>query len=498
MGSYDIIVVGGGTAGLVTAAGSAGIGAKVALIERDRLGGECLWNGCVPSKALIAAARAAHDSRASARLGVRNEDPLIDFGRVMQWVRDAQARIAPNDSPERFRGLGVDVIEGDARFTGERMINVDGRTMTARHIVIATGSAPAVPPIEGLADVPYLTNETIFSLTQQPATLLVLGGGPIGLELAQAFARLGTTVHVLEAETRLLPREDHEIAGLLGERLAAEGVHLHLGATATRVEAVGHRGEARELREGSSGSRVQVTARRGGDARAHETFTLEGDALLVATGRRSRLDALELSKAGVAFGKGGVTVDDSLRTTASGVWAAGDCVGPLRFTHVADYQARLVVRNAFFPLRGKTDYSTVPWVTFTEPELARVGLTEEEAREAHGDDVRVWRRPFAEVDRAITDGETHGLVKLVTTPRGRILGGHILGHGAGNMIGEITLAMKHGISATALGNTIHPYPTYPEAIRHAAESFTKSRFTGVVKRAVNWYVRRQAPTAARP
>ena len=486
MGSYDIIVVGGGTAGLVTAAGSAGIGARVALIERERLGGECLWNGCVPSKALVATARAAHGARGNERMGVRNDAPHIDFGRAMQWIRDAQERIAPNDSPERFRGLGVDVIEGDARFTGERTLNVDGRLLTAKHVVIATGSAPAVPPIEGLADVPYLTNETIFSLTAQPATLLVLGGGPIGLELAQAFARLGTTVHVLEAESQLLPREDHELAALLGEQLAAEGVHLHLGAKVTRVQRATGAGEARE----GTGGRVRVTATRGTRGPGEGSFSLEGDALLVATGRRPRLDSLELSSAGVEFGKEGVTVDESLRTTASGVWAAGDCVGPLRFTHVADYQARLVVRNAFFPLRGKTDYSAVPWVTFTEPELAHVGLTETEARQAHGDDVRVWRRPFADVDRAITDGETQGLVKLVTTARGKIIGGHILGAGAGNMIGEITLAMKHGISATALGNTIHPYPTYPEAIRHAAESFTKSRFTGAVKRVVNWYVRR--------
>ena len=487
MGSYDIIVVGGGTAGLVTAAGSAGIGARVALVERERLGGECLWNGCVPSKALIATARAAHGARGDERMGVRNDAPQVDFARAMQWIRDAQARIAPNDSPERFRGLGVDVIEGDARFTSERTLNVDGRTLTAKHIVIATGSAPSVPPIDGLADVPYLTNETIFSLTQRPETLLILGGGPIGLELAQAFARLGTTVHILEAETQLLPREDHELAALLGERLVAEGVHLHLGAKVTRVQRARGGEEAGGVR---AGGRISVTASRNAEGPHPETFSLEGDALLVATGRRSRLDSLELSKSGVDFGKGGVTVDDSLRTTASGVWAAGDCVGPLRFTHVADYQARLVVRNAFFPLRGKTDYSAVPWVTFTEPELAHVGLTEEEARQAHGEDVRVWRRPFAEVDRAISDGETSGLVKLVTTSRGRILGGHILGAGAGNMIGEITLAMKHGISATALGNTIHPYPTYPEAIRHAAESFTKSRFTGAVKRMVNWYVRR--------
>ncbi len=477
MARYDLIVVGGGTAGLVTAAGSAGIGARVALVERERLGGECLWNGCVPSKALIAAARAAAEARSVSRYGVHAGDVHLDFAAAMQWVRGAQDRIAPHDSPERFRGLGVDVIQGEARFTGERSLAVDGRALDAKRIVLATGSAPAVPPIPGLADIPYLTNESIFSLATLPARLLVLGGGPIGLELAQAFTRLGSEVHVLEAAPQLLPREDRELATALGERLAAEGVRLHVGAKATRVE-----------RRPEGG--VRVTATRGGDEQAKADFTLDGDALLVATGRTPRLDGLDLARGGVEAGKGGITVDDGLRTTADAVWAAGDCVGPLRFTHVADYQARLVIRNAFFPFTSKADYSVVPWVTFTEPELAHVGLTEDEARERYGDGVRVWRRPFAEVDRAITDGEMAGMVKLVTTARGKILGGHVLGHGAGNLIGEITLAMKHGISAHALGNTMHAYPTYPEATKQAAEQYTKSRFTGVVKRVVNWYVRR--------
>jgi pyruvate/2-oxoglutarate dehydrogenase complex dihydrolipoamide dehydrogenase (E3) component len=469
---HDLIVIGGGTAGLVTSAGAAGIGARVALIEQDRLGGECLWTGCVPSKALIACARAAHGVYTARRFGVDVPAVGVDFGRVMQWVHEAQRRIEPHDSPERFRSLGVEVVRGTARFVGERTLRVDGRVMSAKRVVIATGSKPAVPPIDGLSDVPFFTNETIFSLERQPETLLVLGAGPIGLELAQAFARLGTTVRVLEAAPQLLPREDEELAGLLGGQLAAEEVEILLDTTVTRVS-----------REGRT---MRLSARRGDGT----PVMVEGDTLLVATGRVSNVALLETENAGVETGKSGVVVDERLRTTGGGVWAAGDVTGGLRFTHVADYQARLVVRNAFFPLASKADYSAVPWVTFTEPELAHVGLTEREARERHGDGVRVWKRRFDDVDRAMADGEPHGMVKLVTDRKGKILGGHILGHGAGNLIGEVVLAMNHGIPAGKLGNTIHAYPTYPEAIKQAAEGYYKSRFRGPIRTIARWFARR--------
>jgi pyruvate/2-oxoglutarate dehydrogenase complex dihydrolipoamide dehydrogenase (E3) component len=468
---HDLIVVGGGTAGLVASAGAAGIGARVALIEQDRLGGECLWTGCVPSKALIACARAARAACTADRFGVGVRDLGVDFGRVMEWVHRAQRRIEPHDSPERFRSLGVDVVRGTARFIGRRTLRVDGRVMSAKRVLIATGSKPAVPPIDGLADAAFLTNETIFSLERQPEALLVLGAGPIGLELAQAFARLGTTVRVLEAAPQLLPREDEELARLLGEQLAAEGVEVLLDAKVTRVS-----------REGRM---IRLSAAHSSGA----SVVVEGDALLVATGRVSNVALLETEKAGVETGKSGVVVDDRLRTTADGVWAAGDVTGGLHFTHVADYQARLVVRNAFFPLAAKADYFAVPWVTFTDPELAHVGVTEREARERHGDGVRVWTRPFGDVDRAIADGETTGMVKLVTDRRGKILGGHVLGHGAGNMIGEVALAIKHGIPAGKLGTTTHAYPTYPEAIKQAAEGYYKSRFQGVIKTIARWFAR---------
>lgn len=467
-----MMVIGGGAAGLVTSAGAAGLGARVALIEKDRLGGECLWNGCVPSKALIACARAAHDARTAARFGVGTGEVTVDFARAMEWVRDAQRQIEPHDSPERFRSLGIEVIAGTARFTGDRTVEVDGRALQAKRVVVATGSTPAVPPIEGLADVPFLTNETVFSLERQPRTLLVLGAGPIGLELAQAFARLGTKVRVLEATSEFLPREDQELAEMLAQRLRDEGVDIVLDAKVRRVS----RNDETILLDATRGDGTAVVA--------------EGDLLLVATGRKSNVASLDAEQAGIATGPQGVVVNARLQTTADGVWAAGDVTGGLRFTHVADYEARLVLRNAFFPLSSAADYSVVPWVTFTEPELAHVGLTEREARDRHGDSVRVWRKPFNDADRAIADGHPHGMVKLVTDRRGKLLGGHVLGHGAGSLIAEITLAIRQGVSAASLGNTIHAYPTYPEAIKQAAEGYVKSRFRGPVRAITRWVVRR--------
>lgn len=468
---YDMIVIGGGTAGLVTSAGSAGIGARVALIAQSRLGGECLWTGCVPSKAMIACARAAHEVRHAARFGVVARDVEVDFADVMRWIREAQQRIAPHDSPERFRSLGVDIIDGAASFVGYRRLTVNGNTLEARRITIATGSVPAIPPIDGLNTVPYLTNETVFDLEQQPRTLLILGGGPIGLELAQAFSRLGTTVYVIEMAAQLLPREDRELADMLGDCLKGDGVKLLLDTKATRVAAV----------DGS----IQLTATKavGGEV------TLRGDALLVATGRKANIKTLDLEKSGIESNDHGIVVDDTLKTSASGVWAGGDCVGPLRFTHVAEYDARLIVRNAFFPFARKANYGGIPWVTYTEPELAHVGLTEDQARDKYGDSVKAWREPFSQVDRAITDGHTSGMVKLITDRHGKILGGHILGHGAGNMIGEITMAMHNGLSVATLANTIHPYPTYTDAIRRAADEFQKSRFTKLPRAIARWFAR---------
>ena len=470
MERFDLIVVGGGAAGLVTAAGSAGIGARVALVERERMGGECLWTGCVPSKALLACAKAAAHARGAARFGV-NAQPTVDFGAAMRWVHGARTAIFPHDSPERFRGLGVDVIEGTARFTAPGVLDVGGRTLTAKRIVIATGSRPAVPQIPGLDAVRFFTNETIFENMDRPRHLLVLGGGPVGMELAQAFVRLGSRVTVFERSEALFSREEPELAAILQEHLMADGVALELGVTITAARR----------------SDFGVVLTRMVNGRAEE---VGGTHLLVASGRESRTDTMDLAVGGVETGPDGVRVDRHLRTTAPGVWACGDCIGGPRFTHAADMQARVVIRNAFFPVKGTLDYSALPWVTYTDPELAHVGLTEREARAQHGDGVRVFTKRFDDVDRAIAEGETSGMVKLVTTAKGRVLGGHILGAGAGDMIGEVALAVKQKLSVTVLGNLVHSYPGMPEAIRQAAEGYNKARFTGAARTIARWFARR--------
>lgn len=470
---YDLLAIGGGSAGLVTVAGGAGLGARVALAERDRMGGECLWNGCVPSKALIAAAKAAHHARHARRFGVEVGDVRVHLEEALDHVRRVQARIAPHDSPERFRGLGVDVHLGHARIVASDTVEVAGARLRARHIVIATGTRPAVPPIPGLADAPYLTNESVFDVGALPRTLLVIGGGPIGVEMAQAFARLGSTVHVIEALPEFFVHEDRELAALLQSQLEAEGLTFHLGAKATKV------------RHESGVTHVDLTHADGGSS------TLVGDALLVAVGRTPNLKDLGLEEVGVRTDRGGVVTDGYLRTSVPGIWAVGDVVsGGLKFTHAADHMARGLLRNALFPGKRRLDYSALPWVTFTEPELAHVGLTEAEARERHGSGVGVWRREVGAVDRVIADGGPAGMVKIITDAKGRVLGGHILAPHAGDMIGELTIALKHRLTVGQLGAVIHPYPTTAEAIKQAAEMRVKATFTGWKKSLVRWLVRR--------
>lgn len=464
---YDLIAIGGGAAGLVTAAGAAGLGARVALVEHHRMGGECLWTGCVPSKALLACARAAADARDAKRFGITTGAVAVDFARVMAHVHHARDTIAPHDSPERFRGLGVDVIEARARFVGDRALDIGGRTITGRHVVIATGSRPAIPPIPGLRDVAYHTNEDIFEIAEFPESLIVLGGGPIGVELAHAFALLGSHVTLIEAELRILMSEEPALAEMIAQQLRHDGVILKLATRVERVE--------------KAGAQIRVHA---------QGATVEAAHLLIAVGREAVVDTLELAAGGIEYDRSGLKLDARLRTSAKNVWAAGDVTGGPRFTHVADYQARTVLRNALFPLTTNVNYDVVPRVTFTIPELASVGLTEAAARARHGESVRVFTREFSGLDRAIADGRTTGLLKIVADRKGRILGGHIVGYNAGGIIAEITLAMKQKIPLSAIAATMHAYPTYNESVKHAADAFVRSGFAGPAKAIAGWLVRR--------
>ena len=476
---FDIVAVGGGTAGLVTAAGSAGLGARVALIERDRLGGDCLWTGCVPSKALISSARVAHHFRDAAAHGLRAVQPEIEGADVLASVRDVRAEIEPHDDPERFRAMGVDVVEGSARFISPHEVEVNGRRLRGRRFVIATGSRAAVPPIPGLEEAGYFTHAEAFDRDTIPGSLAVVGGGPIGVELAQAFRRLGVDVTVVELLDRLMVREEPELAELLTNRLLDEGIRIRTGRIVTRVERVGER------------RRVTIAAAGGasgnGAAAAPETF--EVDEVLVAAGRAPNTEGLGLDEAGVATSKGWVTVDAKLRTSRRHIFAAGDVTGGLLFTHVADHEARTVVQNALFPVRANIDYGVIPWCTYTDPELAHVGLTEAEARDRHGSAVSAHVYDIGNLDRAIVERAAVGRVKIVVGKGGSILGGHILAPGAGTMIAEIALAMKAGVKLGTLASLVHPYPTMSEGVKRTADAYRRSTLSGWRKAAVDLALR---------
>ena len=477
-GRYNLVVVGGGTAGLVSAAGAGLLGAKVALVERGFTGGDCLVTGCVPSKAVIRAARAAADVRDAGRFGVQIPRPVVvDFAAAMTRMRQARAAISAHDAAARFRDeWGVDVYYGDARFVGPDAVEVDGARLEFRKAVIATGSRPAVPDVPGLAEVGCLTNETVFNLTDRPPRLAVVGGGPIGCELAQAFARLGSRVTVVQKAGQFLPREDREAADLLADVFAREGIDVHLAATVERVEAA------------AGGVKVlHVKGERG-------AVRVEAEAVLVATGRKPNVEGLGLEAAGVRVGPGGVVVDDFLRTSNRRVYAAGDVCLPWRFTHMADASARVAVQNALLPLPGpfrkRVSRLVVPWCTYTDPEVAHVGLYEREAREK-GVETETVRVSLADVDRAVTDGETDGFLKvLLLRGSDRILGATLVARHAGEVISEITTAMVAGVGLKRLAEVIHPYPTQAEVIRMAADAYFRrslgSRTRGLVRGWLRW------------
>ncbi|UYN94815.1 MAG: FAD-dependent oxidoreductase [Enhydrobacter sp.] len=458
----DICIVGGGSAGLFVAAGAAQLGLEVVLIERGPMGGDCLNYGCVPSKALIAAGKAAQAQRESAVFGIEPTEPHVDFARVMDHVHGVIATIAPNDSVERFEKLGVRVLKETARFASDDELQAGGFRIRPRRIVLATGSRPATPPIPGLAASPYLTNETVFANRVLPSHLVVIGGGPIGLELAQAHRRLGSRVTVLEAAS-FLSKDDPELATVALARLRREGVDLRDNATISRVE-----GTSVVLESGEH---------------------IDGSHLLVAAGRAPNVEELDLDRAEVAFTRRGITVDDSLRTSNRRVWAIGDCNGLYAFTHMAGYQASLFIRS-LFRLPVRLDHSIVPWTTYTEPEIAQAGLTEAAARDKHGDGIRVLRWPLAENDRAQAERTTEGLVKVVTAGNGRVLGAGIAAPHAGELIQPWCLALSKRMKISAMASFVPPYPTLGEASKRAAGSyFTAKLFSPMTRRLVRFLSR---------
>ncbi|MGH7123547.1 MAG: dihydrolipoyl dehydrogenase family protein [Stellaceae bacterium] len=463
----DVCVIGAGSGGLSVAAGASQLGARTVLFEHRKMGGDCLNYGCIPSKALLAAAKRVRSARENVAFGLMGPPPTVDFGAVMAHVHGVIAAIEPNDSQARFEGLGVHVVRAFARFTGPDTIEAEGMRLRARRIVIATGSSPATPPIPGLDAVPFFTNETIFENRALPRHLIIIGGGPIGIEMAQAHRLLGAEVTVLEALPRIMPKDDPELVALLADRLRADGVNIRTGVRISRVE--------------SDGAGVAVViAGEGGEER------LAGSHLLVAAGRRPNLRGLDLEKAGIAVNeRGGLVVDQRLRTTNRRVYAMGDAAGGPQFTHVAGYHAGIVIRNALFRLPAKVDYRALPWVTYTEPELAHVGLTEAEARERHAGDLTILRWPFHENDRAQAERSTHGVIKVVTRRNGRILGASILGPEAGELIQPWVLAISRGLKVGALATMIAPYPTLGEVGKRAAGSyFTPKLFSERTKRLV--------------
>jgi pyruvate/2-oxoglutarate dehydrogenase complex dihydrolipoamide dehydrogenase (E3) component len=463
----DICVIGGGSGGLSVAAAAAAFGVPVVLVEKGKLGGDCLNYGCVPSKALLAAAKHAAAWRQAAPFGVSGQAPRVDFGKVHRHVRGVIAAIAPNDSKERFSGLGVRVIEGAARFTDAATVAVGTDfEIKARRFVIATGSSPALPPIPGLAETLYFTNETIFELTECPEHLIIIGAGPIGLEMAQAHRRLGAAVTVIEA-LQPLAKEDPECAAIVLEQLEREGIVVRANTKVTRVE-------------GSNG-KIQASVECAG-----RSEVLTGTHLLLAAGRKANVEDLGLEAAGIKVARGGISVDKRLKTTNRKVYAIGDVVGGLQFTHVANYHAGLVVRNALFRLPVRVSSAALPWVTFTDPELAQIGLTEVQARERFRS-IRILRWPYHENDRAQAERQEHGHIKVITTDKGRILGATIVGAHAGELVTTWALAIGQGLNIRALAGVIIPYPTFSEIGKRAAISyFTPSLTSPWVRRITTW------------
>ena len=447
---FDVVVVGGGTAGLVTASGCARLGRKVALIERASLGGDCLWTGCVPTKALVASAKLAHQMRHAQAFGLEPVTPTITPKSVMDSMREQRRIISRHDDPEKFRKLGIEVIEGSAQLAGNGAVEVNGRTLVAKDIVIATGARTAVPPVDGLQESGFLDHVSFLEQDALPQSILILGGGYIGIEFAQIFARFGSRVTVIEMMDEIVNKEDAAVIAAVREIVAAEGIELFTGWAVKSVRRDGTRKVARI--EQKNGASRELTI----------------DEVFVASGRRGNTENLGLETAGVHVERSWIVVDRFLQTTAPRVWACGDVHGGMQFTHVAAYEAVKLVRNMLFPGKSAVDYSDIPWALYTDPEVAHIGMTEAEAREKQGDDVRVYQVPMADVDRAVVDRTPAGLLKIVCDRKGRILGAHALCANASTVIEEVVLARRKGLKIGDLAQRISSYPSLADGVQKAA------------------------------
>ena len=475
-GRYNVVVIGAGTAGLVTSAGTVGLGGRAALIEAGKMGGDCLNYGCVPSKALISSAKLIERIRHAKKMGLSDMEPSFRFEDVFARMRERRAKIEPHDSVERFEGLGVDVFQGRAKFVSPHEVAIDnGTRLKARNFVIATGTKALVLPIPGLDKVPYYTNETIFDdMPKAPKSMIILGGGPIGCEFAQVMRRLGVQVKLVELLPRLLPRDDADASALITKRFAEEGIEVFTGTKATSFA--------------QNGKLIVATV----ENEDGERRKLDAEALLVATGRKANVKNLGLEEAGVEFDRRGVKVDETLTTSQPHIFACGDVAGPYQFTHSADYQARIVVRNILIPwFKTKADYTWMPWVTYTDPEVAHCGLTEDEAKKQNVA-YDVFRSDWNDLDRAITDSETTGFIKVLTEAgKDKILGATVTGVHAGEVIHEVLVAAKHGIGLSKLSGTIHAYPTLSSSVQRVADAFQKTKLTPRVANIFKWLYRRR-------
>ena len=466
---YDLIVIGGGAAGLTASGMGATFGAKTMMIERAKLGGDCTWYGCVPSKILLKSAKVAHHIRAASHYGLTDQPVTFDFGKMMAHMHHIREEVYEEaDDPAIYEGMGVDVRFGTATFVDAHTIDLVGEggteQISSRYFVIAAGASAFVPPISGLKETPYLTNESLFELTEQPGHLAIVGGGPIGTEMAQAFRRFGSRVTVIDMLDRILAKDDPELSAMMQDFLEGEGIEYVLKAGVKQVE--------------KHGDGVRITVEQDGQPR-----NIDADAVLMATGRRANVGGLNLDAAGVAYTKQGITVDDKSRTNVKHIYAVGDVTGRYQFTHMSEHMAKVAVTNALLKVVPmKIDTKHVPWVTYTDPEVAHVGASEAELR-AQGVKYRTYRFPYGKIDRAVTESEAKGLVKVYAKEStGKIYGVDIIGASAGEMISEFALAMKNGVTLRNIADTIHPYPTYGLGVRRAADQ---------------WYVQKQSPTLIR-